>query len=138
MKKWILVLLLASSSASYADNAARKQWEDKLALLTNGMVQSQVEAIFPMAGAQRLIESAGSYTLIYNVDAETAITLRYDYSGNQMEAHGKTSASQNPDNRLIGTMGLSASKISPPPKTIQKVHRASGRQTHRTTTHKTH
>ena len=146
MKNWILMLLLiVTSSAAYADDAARKQCEDKLVLLTNGMTRFQVEEIFPMAGTQRFIESADSYTLIYNIDNETAITLRYDYSENQMEAHGKASAAQNPDNRLIGTMGLSASKIGPPKKIEKTIHpkkprtsKMPFRRSHWTTSPKTH
>lgn len=139
MKKWIFALLLAASSAAFADEAARKQWEDKIVLLTNGMTRSQVEAIFPIAGGQRMIESSDSYTLTYNVDGETVVTLRYDYSGNQMAAHGNVAAAQNPDNRLIGTLGLSASMLIPPmpPKKIEKTRSHRIPRTLKTSFHRT-
>ena len=114
MKRLWPILILAALHTAYADDAARKQWEDKIALLTNGMTRAQVEEIFPIyPGPQRTIGSGGGYSFTYNVDSETTISLSYDYSGHQADSSGNTINAYNPSNRLLGVFGLGSNIVKP-------------------------
>ena len=114
MKILLPILILATLHTAYADDAARKQWEDKLPLLTNGMTRAQVEEIFPIyPGPQRTLGSGGGYGFTYNIDSETTISLSYDHSGHQRDASGKTINAYNPSNRLLGVFGLGENIVKP-------------------------
>ena len=114
MKILLAILILAALHTAYADDATRKQWEDKLPLLTNGMTRAQVEEIFPIyPGPQRTLGSGGGYGFTYNIDSETTISLSYDHSGHQRDASGKTINAYNPSNRLLGVFGLGSNIVKP-------------------------
>ena len=114
MKRLWSILILATLHSVYADDAARKQWEIKITLLTNGMTRAQVEEIFPIyPGAQRTLGSGGGYGFTYSIDSETTISLSYDYSGHQTDPSGKTIDAYNPSNRLLGVFGLGANIVKP-------------------------
>ena len=107
MKRLLPILILAALSTAYADDVARKQWEDKLPLLTNGMNRDQVEAIFPVYTNEmpRNIAGGGSYNLSFALDANTEIALCY--SEVEISASGKqVLVGQNQSNRLIKVIGL--------------------------------
>ena len=114
MKRLLAILILAALHTAFADDAARKQWEDKLPLLTNGMTRAQVEEIFPIyPGPQRTLGSGGGYGFTYNIDSETTISLSYDHSGHQRDSSGKTINAYNPSNRLLGVFGLGSNIVKP-------------------------
>lgn len=107
MKRLLPILILVALHSACADDAANKSWETRLGLLTNGMTRAQVEAIFPDAGGiQRLMSSGSGYSITYNIDDDTAISLAYDYTGYQTDSEGKTIYAQNPSNRLGKIHGL--------------------------------
>ena len=113
MKRLWIILILATLHTAYADDAARKQWEDKITLLTNGMTRAQVEEIFPIyPGARRTLAFGGGYGFTYSIDSETTISLSYDYSGHQTDSFGKTNAYK-PSNRLLGVLGLGSNIVKP-------------------------
>ena len=80
MKRFLPILILAALHTVYADDAERKQWEERLPLLSNGMTRAQVEQIFPTnnSNGQIMCAGGGAYTLFYALDDKTEIALSYD------------------------------------------------------------
>ena len=108
MKRLLPILILAALSTAYADDVARKQWEDKLSLLTNGMTRTQVEAIFPVYTNEmpRNIAGGGSYNLSYALDDNTEIALCYSEVDISASTGKLELVGQNQSNRLLKVFGL--------------------------------
>ena len=108
MKRLLPILILAALHTAYADDAARKLWEQKLPLLTNGMTRAQVEAIFPAYtnDMPRIVAGGGSYNLAYALDANTEITLCYSEMDISAVTGKQVLVGQNQSNHLIKVLGL--------------------------------
>jgi hypothetical protein len=99
MKRLWSILIVATLHTAYADDVARKQWESKITLLTNGMTRAQVELIFPTNNSKGKFTfgGGGAYTVSYALDDTTEIALNYDDSP-LLEAPAS--------NRLLKVIGL--------------------------------
>ena len=112
--------MLAAAPLLHAEDTSREKWEAKLSSLTNGMTRAEVEKILPQgAGMGGLFGSGSGYTIIYNLDDSTAVSLSYDYTGRKRNAVGQTIDAQNPSNRLTRVNGL-LDPIRKKPAVIEK------------------
>ena len=99
-----LAALLLPPQYGYASS---ERWEDIVAQLTNGMTRAQVERVVPLnMGLRGIFGSGSSYTIIYNLDESTALSLSFDYSGAEHGLDGHRINENSSENRLIAIHGL--------------------------------